>query len=60
VRKLGRRERCGSDAHVAGEEVVRRKAACVGKRGEMSDELGQVTARGRAVASVESSRPATR
>jgi hypothetical protein len=32
----------------------------VGKRGEMSDELGQVTARGRAVASVESSRPVTR
>jgi hypothetical protein len=33
VRKLGGRERCGGDAHVAGEEEAQRAATCVEIKG---------------------------
>jgi hypothetical protein len=56
---VGRR-RCSGDTHVAGEEAAWRAATCVGERGEVSGELGPATARGRAMAGAESSRPATR
>jgi hypothetical protein len=44
VRKLNGRERCGGDAHIAGEEAVWRAATYVGERGEVSDELGSAAA----------------